>query len=450
MKIFGTDGVRGISNVYPMTAELVLKLGMAAAIIISTKLNRTNRILIGKDTRLSGYLYENALTAGLISMGKEVILVGPMPTPAVAFLTRSMRADMGIMISASHNLYKDNGIKLFDNLGYKISDEDEKAIESLLDKDLDTELVASEKVGRAYRLRESSGRYIEFVKNCFSNNFMLSNLKIVLDCANGAAYKVAPVIFYELGAKEIIEIGNSPNGININDNCGSTSIESVRKKLLESQADVGIAFDGDADRVILIDEKGDIVDGDVILALLATKWKKDNKIKDNKIVSTVMANMAFEKYINEIGLTLIRTQVGDRYVVEELRKSNLNLGGEPSGHLILRDYNTTGDGIIGALEVLSIMGEKGKKLSEVANLFKSFPQILKNIKVKNSNILENLEVKKYIDKLTNDLKNSCRILVRKSGTENLIRVMVESDDFIQVESVSNNIIDYLSKMDYSL
>jgi phosphoglucosamine mutase len=251
-------------------------------------------------------------------------------------------------------------------------------------------------------------------------------------------------------AKEIIEIGNSPNGININDNCGSTSIESVRKKLLESKADVGIAFDGDADRVILIDEKGDIVDGDVILALLATKWKKDNKIKDNKIVSTVMANMAFEKYINEIGLTLIRTQVGDRYVVEELRKSNLNLGGEPSGHLILRDYNTTGDGIIGALEVLSIMGEKGKKLSEVANLFKSFPQILKNIKVKNSNILENLEVKKYIDKLTNDLKNSCRILVRKSGTENLIRVMVESDDFIQVESVSNNIIDYLSKMDYSL
>jgi phosphoglucosamine mutase len=445
-RIFGTDGIRGYANSYPMTAEIALKVGMAAAIHLSKNIKGTNRVLIGKDTRLSGYMFENALVAGLTSMGKDVMVVGPIPTPAVAMLTRSTRTDLGIMISASHNPYFDNGIKLFDKNGYKLSDEDEDAIEKLLTEDLTPYLVKSDSIGRVERLKESYGRYIEFIKSSFPSNQDLTSLKIVVDCANGAAYKIAPIVLYELGA-EVISVGVSPNGLNINENCGSTHIEQLRLKVLETGADVGISFDGDADRVLMVDEKGNIIDGDKIIAIIATKLKQEGKLKQNTVVGTVMANMGFEKYLDSQGIKLLRTSVGDRYVSEGMARYGLNLGGEQSGHVILSDYNTTGDGLLASLFILSYIVEQGESASKCCKLYESMPQVLKNMRYTDSsynNPLENENIKSFISSKQKDFDGKYRILVRKSGTEKLIRVMVEGESSEETNAIAEEIVSYIN------
>lgn len=445
-RIFGTDGIRGYANSYPMTAEIALKVGMAAAIHLSKNIKGTNRVLIGKDTRLSGYMFENALVAGLTSMGKDVMVVGPIPTPAVAMLTRSTRTDLGIMISASHNPYFDNGIKLFDKNGYKLSDEDEDAIEKLLTEDLTPYLVKSDSIGRVERLKESYGRYIEFIKSSFPSNQDLTSLKIVVDCANGAAYKIAPIVLYELGA-EVISVGVSPNGLNINENCGSTHIEQLRLKVLETGADVGISFDGDADRVLMVDEKGNIIDGDKIIAIIATKLKQEGKLKQNTAVGTVMANMGFEKYLDSQGIKLLRTSVGDRYVSEGMARYGLNLGGEQSGHVILSDYNTTGDGLLASLFILSYIVEQGESASKCCKLYESMPQVLKNMRYTDSsynNPLENENIKSFISSKQKDFDGKYRILVRKSGTEKLIRVMVEGESSEETNAIAEEIVSYIN------
>ncbi|MFL1780738.1 Phosphoglucosamine mutase [Candidatus Hepatincolaceae symbiont of Richtersius coronifer] len=443
MKTFGTDGIRGKANEYPMTSEIILQVGMAAALHLGSS-ETTNRVVIGKDTRLSGYMFETALTSGLTSMGKDVLLVGPMPTPAVAMLTKSIRADLGIMISASHNPYYDNGIKLFDKYGYKLSDESEQAIEALLGKDFSPYLVKSSKVGRVERLQESVGRYIEYIKSHFPQDASLSGLKIVVDCANGAAYKVAPTILYELGAI-VIPIGINPNGFNINQQCGSTDIKELRLKVLESEADIGIAFDGDADRLIIIDERGNVIDGDKILAILATHWHKVGKLKNHKVVGTIMANLSFEKYLNSQKIELIRTSVGDRYVSEGMQQHQCNLGGEQSGHVILSDYSTTGDAILAALEVLSIIVISKQSASKVCNLYKAAPQILKNLKYNtDSNPLEDKNIIDFIENQQKKYQQDYRIVVRKSGTEKLIRVMVEGEKHEETSMICDNIIDKIS------
>ena len=446
-KLFGTDGIRGQANSYPMTSELALKVGMAVAIVLDNRKLNTNRVVIGKDTRLSCYMLETALTAGLSSMGKNVLLLGPMPTPAVAMLTRSTRSDLGIMISASHNPYYDNGIKIFDNKGYKLSDDLEEEITHLVNSDLSSYLVKPEKIGKVERLKESTGRYIEFVKNLFDDNFSLLGLKIVVDCANGASYKIAPVVLYELGA-EVIAIGNNPNGLNINQNCGSTHIETLKLKVLDSGADIGVAFDGDADRLIIVDEKGNIIDGDKILAIIATSWKLKNKLNNNAVVGTVMANKGFEDYLTSIGVSLRRSAVGDRYVSEILEKEDLNLGGEQSGHIILPKYNTTGDGLVAFLEVLNYLvnDTKHKKNPSIAfNLYNPAPQCLKNFKYSNENPLDNTSVKKYIDDITKQ-NPDYRILIRKSGTEKLIRVMVEGKSLDGANGLAKEIIDSIDSI----
>ncbi len=445
-RIFGTDGIRGYANSYPMTAEIALKVGMAAAIHLSKNIKGTNRVLIGKDTRLSGYMFENALVAGLTSMGKDVMVVGPIPTPAVAMLTRSTRTDLGIMISASHNPYFDNGIKLFDKNGYKLSDEDEDAIEKLLTEDLTPYLVKSDSIGRVERLKESYGRYIEFIKSSFPSNQDLTSLKIVVDCANGAAYKIAPIVLYELGA-EVISVGVSPNGLNINENCGSTHIEQLRLKVLETGADVGISFDGDADRVLMVDEKGNIIDGDKIIAIIATKLKQEGKLKQNTVVGTVMANMGFEKYLDSQGIKLLRTSVGDRYVSEGMARYGLNLGGEQSGHVILSDYNTTGDGLLASLFILSYIVEQGESASKCCKLYEPMPQVLKNMRYTDSsynNPLENENIKSFISSKQKDFDGKYRILVRKSGTEKLIRVMVEGESSEETNAIAEEIVSYIN------
>lgn len=374
MKIFGTDGIRGLANKYPMTSDLAMKVGMAAALYLGNDKSRTNRVVIGKDTRLSGYMIENSLVSGLTTLGKNVFLLGPMPTPAVAMLTKALRADLGIMVSASHNPYYDNGIKLFDNQGYKMSDEDEKEITKLVGQDLSKHFAKSDSIGRVERLKEGFGRYIEYVKSVFPDNATLSNFKIVLDCANGAAYKIAPLVFYELGA-EVITIGVNPNGLNINDNCGSTHIETLRSEVLRSKADLGIAFDGDADRVIMVDEKGEIIDGDLILAIIATRWQKQGMLVNNKVVSTIMANMGFEEYLKTQKIELVRTAVGDRYVNEALMEEQLSLGGEQSGHIIIPSYSTTGDGILASLEVLVALAQAKQPASVALRLYKNTPRV---------------------------------------------------------------------------
>ena len=439
-KYFGTDGIRGTANKFPMTAEIALKTGMAVGAKFTDGTHK-HRVVIGKDTRLSGYVVEPALTAGFASVGMDVFLVGPVPTPAVSMLTRSIRADIGIMISASHNPYHDNGIKIFTHDGRKLSDELEKEIEALIDGDTTPFLAKSENLGRVKRLDDASNRYIEFVKNSFPKDKSLTDLKIVVDCANGAAYNIAPKIFWELGA-DVIAIGTEPNGFNINEKCGSTHPEALCKKVLEEKADIGIALDGDADRLLVVDEKGNAIDGDQLIALIAEKLHDSGNLKRDTVVITQMSNLALENYLNYIGVSTIRAQVGDRYVLEEMRKNGCNFGGEQSGHIVLSDHSTTGDGLVAALQVLAILCETKKPASEVLKLFTPFPQLLKNVKFDTSkgDPMQNKSLQDFIEEKSQELGNEGRILVRKSGTENLIRVMAEGKDKKQIEKIVEEII----------
>ncbi|MCP4394831.1 MAG: phosphoglucosamine mutase [Alphaproteobacteria bacterium] len=447
-KIFGTDGIRGTANQEPMTAEIAMKVGMAVGKLFTNGDHR-HTVVIGKDTRLSGYLIEPALTAGFISVGMDVVLLGPVPTPAVAALTHRMRADLGVMISASHNSFEDNGIKIFGPDGYKLSDDIEAKIEELICGDINSALTDTTKLGRAIRLDDAQGRYIEYAKYSLPKGMRLDGLKIVIDCANGAAYRVAPTVLWELGA-EIIKIGVNPDGTNINKGCGAVDVDFMREEVVKHGADIGIALDGDADRVIISDEKGNIVDGDQILALIADILEDRGKLKGDGVVSTVMSNMGLEKYLEGKGMHLVRAQVGDRYVVEQMKLGGYNLGGEQSGHIILRDHTTTGDGLAAALQVCAKVVSSGKKTSEVTHLFKPFPQILRNIKLENKSqanaILENEELKNVIADAEEKLENNGRILIRKSGTEPLIRVMTEGQDEKLIKSVTNDIVKTIKEI----
>ena len=437
-KIFGTDGIRGSANSDPMTAEIALRVGMAAGRIFTRGAHR-HSVVIGKDTRLSGYMLEPALAAGFTAMGMDVIFAGPMPTPAVAMLTRSLRADLGVMISASHNPFHDNGIKLFGPDGYKLSDDTEEQIESMIEADMQPDLAGSKDLGRAKRLDDSEGRYIEFVKNTFPKGLRLDGLKIVVDCANGAAYKVAPAALWELGA-DVVTYGVEPDGFNINQYCGSTDTRTMCRMVREHGADIGIAFDGDADRVLVADESGKLLDGDQLMATVAEAWHTAGRLQGGGIVATVMSNLGLEHYIHGLGLTMERTQVGDRYVVEHMRANGFNVGGEQSGHIVLSDYTTTGDGLIAALEVLSAMVQSDRKLSEVGRRFEPLPQILENVRFTGTPPLDNATVIKAVKSAEDRLGNTGRILIRKSGTEPLIRVMAEGEDAALVQGVVSEIV----------
>ena len=439
-KLFGTDGIRGTANLDPMTAETALKLGMAAGTHF-TRGNHRHMVVIGKDTRLSGYLLEPALTAGFIAVGMDVVLLGPLPTPAVAMLTRSLRADLGVMISASHNPYQDNGIKLFGPDGFKLSDEDEIEIEHKMFNGLDSYRVGSDHLGKAKRLDDAVGRYIEYAKSSFPRGLRLDGLKIVVDCANGAAYKVAPTVLWELGA-EVVPVAVNPDGFNINKACGSLHTEALRTQVVAHGAHLGIALDGDADRVVLCDEHGTIIDGDQVMGLIGASWKRSGLLKGNAVVATVMSNMGLEKFLAGQGIDLHRTGVGDRYVLERMRKDGFNVGGEQSGHIILSDHSTTGDGLVAALQALAAIIDSGKAASEVLHLFDPFPQVLKNVRVagKPEDALAQARVKDAIAEGENRLKGSGRVLIRKSGTEPLIRVMAEGEDKPLVESVVDDIV----------
>ena len=436
-KLFGTDGVRGLANSFPMTPEIAMKVGMAAGRLF-TRGDHRHRVVIGKDTRLSGYMIEPALVAGFTAVGMDVFQFGPLPSPAVAMLTRSLRADLGVMISASHNPYHDNGIKLFGPDGNKLSDETEKKIEALMESGLEEGLAEPAKLGRAKRVDDSQARYIEYAKRTFPRNLRLDGMRIVLDCANGAAYKVAPEVLWELGA-EVIKIGVSPNGFNINEDCGSTAPDAMAAKVRETRADFGIALDGDADRVVMADEKGNILDGDQVLALIARSWQKNDKLKGGGVVGTVMSNAGLNHYLQSLGLTLARSAVGDRYVLEEMQKGGFNLGGEQSGHIILSDVSTTGDGLVAALQVLAVLAQDGKPASAAAHLFNPLPQVLENVRFKKGAPLDNEKVKSSIEDARGRLGASGRILVRKSGTEPLIRVMAEGQDEKLVRAVVRQI-----------
>jgi phosphoglucosamine mutase len=442
-KYFGTDGIRGKANNGKLNAELAMRVGMAAGLVFQRGEHR-HRVLIGKDTRLSGYLIENALTAGFLSVGLDVFLVGPLPTPAVAMLTRSMRADLGVMISASHNPYDDNGIKLFGPDGYKLSDEIELEIERLVDSDLSRRLAHSPDVGRAKRIEGAQARYIEFAKRTLPKNLEFDGLRVVIDCANGAAYSVAPEALWELGA-DVISIGVKPDGFNINKECGSTAPEALSKKVREMRADIGIALDGDADRVVIVDEKGHVIDGDQILAVIAESFKEDGRLSKDGIVTTVMANLGLERHLSSVGLSLARTPVGDRYVLEHMRENGFNVGGEPSGHIILSDYTTTGDGFVAALEVLSVVKRQGRPVSEICHRFEPLPQLLRNVRYKTGKPMESPHVQKAIDAGNARLNGSGRLLVRPSGTEPVIRVMAEGDDPVAVEQIVDEIVGALTE-----
>ena len=425
-KYFGTDGIRGEANTFPMTAELALQLGIATGRHFRKTTDKP-RVVIGKDTRRSGYMLENALSAGFNSVGMDVLRLGPVPTPAVGMLTRSMRADLGVMISASHNPFMDNGIKFFGPDGFKLSDEAELAIEEMLDAG-GLKLAASEKIGRATQIDDAGGRYMEFAKTTIPRRTKLDGMKIVVDCANGAAYKVAPEVLWELGA-EVIAIGVKPNGFNINLDCGSTHTEMAAARVLAEGADLGICLDGDADRVMIIDEKGQVADGDQIMGLIAQTWAASGKLTGGTLVSTVMSNLGLERHLESQGLNLLRTSVGDRYVVEAMRAGGFNLGGEQSGHIVMTDYSTTGDGLISALQFLSAMVESGKPASELANVFEPVPQLLQNVRYKNgADPLAQASVKAAISNGENRLAANGRLLIRKSGTEPLVRVMGECED----------------------
>ncbi len=438
-RYFGTDGIRGRANQAPMTAETALKVGMAAGKIFTSGGQR-HRVVIGKDTRLSGYMLEAALMSGFTSVGMDVFLLGPMPTPAVAMLTRSLRADLGVMLSASHNPSHDNGIKLFDPDGYKLSDETERQIETLIDGDARELLADSTRIGRATRVESAQERYIEFAKRTLPKHLRLDGLRIVIDCANGAAYKVAPEALWELGA-EVIKIGVDPNGQNINLNCGSTAPETLIEKVKEVRADIGIALDGDADRVVLVDETGRIVDGDQLMAVIADSWNGAGKLSAGGIVATVMSNLGLERYLSGIGLTLARTPVGDRYVTEHMRKHGFNVGGEQSGHIVLSDFTTTGDGLVSALQVLACVKSTGKTVSQVCNRFEPLPQILKNVRYASGQPLEDKRVLKAIEGAKAKLGSRGRLVIRPSGTEPVIRVMAEGDDESMIKSVVGDIVD---------
>lgn len=438
-RYFGTDGIRGLANRHPMTSEIALKVGMAAGTVFRSGTHR-HRVVIGKDTRLSGYMLEAALMSGFTSVGMDVFLLGPMPTPAVAMLTRSLRADLGVMLSASHNPSNDNGIKLFDPDGYKLSDEMEKQIEDLIDSDSKSMLVEADRIGRATRVESAQERYIEFAKRTMPKQLRLAGLRIVIDCANGAAYKVAPEALWELGA-EVIKIGVEPNGHNINLNCGSTSPNTLVEKVKELRADIGIALDGDADRVVIVDEKGEIVDGDQLMAVIAESWHRTGKLAAGGIVATVMSNLGLERYLRSIGLTLARTPVGDRYVTEHMRKHGFNVGGEQSGHIVLSDFTTTGDGLVSALQILACVVATGKTVSEVCNRFHPLPQILRNVRYANGQPLEDTRVIKAIEGAKAKLGENGRLVIRPSGTEPVIRVMAEGDDEKIVSSIVGDICD---------
>jgi len=437
-KYFGTDGIRGTANRPPMTADIALRVGIAAGSIFTRGAHR-HKVIIGKDTRLSGYMVEPALTAGFISAGMDVVLLGPVPTPAVAMLTRSMRADIGVMISASHNAYQDNGIKIFGPDGYKLSDETELEIEKLMENGINEHLAEPAKLGRALRLEDAGARYIEFAKSTIPRTMHFDGMRVVIDCANGAAYKVAPTVLWELGA-DVITVGVEPDGFNINRECGSTDLTKLSKKVLEVRADIGIALDGDADRVLICDEKGQVVDGDQIMALIGDYWHRTGRLSAKGVVGTIMANLGLERFFHDRGLELLRTQVGDRYVVEKMRSDGYNLGGEQSGHIIMSDYSTTGDGLISALQVLSVLREMNKPVSEALRLFEPAPQLLTNVRYKSGEPLAHKDVKQAISDGEAQLGKKGRVVIRKSGTEPLIRVMAEGEDEALVHAVVGQIV----------
>ena len=435
-KYFGTDGIRGRANSNALTPSVVMRAGMAAGRIFMRGDHR-HRVVIGKDTRLSGYMIENALTAGFTAVGMDVFLFGPLPTPAVAMLTRSLRADIGVMITASHNQYQDNGIKFFGPDGKKLSDAHETAIEALMDNGLEHGLASSQQLGRAKRIDDAQARYIEFAKRTFPSPLTLEGMRIVIDCANGASYKVAPEVLWELGA-EVIKIGVEPDGFNINSECGSTSPAAMQAKVRECRADIGIALDGDADRVVICDEKGRIIDGDQILALLASSWNTMGRLKGGGVVGTVMANAGLDRYLKGLDLKLIRSQVGDRYVLEQMAKGGYNIGGEQSGHIVLSDISPTGDGTIAALQALAVLAKAGKPASEAAHLFEPLPQVLESVRYQKASPLSHARVTECIKDGEKRLNGSGRLLVRKSGTEPVIRVMAEGDDETVVRAVVND------------
>ena len=436
-RLFGTDGIRGTANTDPMTAGTALRLGQAAGLMF-TRGKYRHLVVIGKDTRLSGYMIEPALTAGFIGAGMDVRLVGPLPTPAIAMLTRSMRADLGVMISASHNSYEDNGIKLFGPDGFKLSDEKEAEIEALMDSRLGERLALPEALGRAARIDDAAGRYIEAAKASFPKGLRLDGLKIVVDCANGAAYRVAPTVLWELGAT-VVPIGVSPDGFNINRGCGSTVPEFLCAQIAEHGADVGIALDGDADRLLLADEHGELVDGDQILALIAHSWATGGRLRGQGIVATVMSNLGLERYLAAHDLVMHRTRVGDRYVAERMRETGMNVGGEQSGHVILSDFATTGDGLLAALQVLAVVVERGRSASEVCRMFTPLPQRLKNVRFAGTSPLRNKRVQHAIAAVEAELNGRGRLVIRESGTEPLVRVMAEAED----EALVTRIVDDL-------
>jgi phosphoglucosamine mutase len=441
-RFFGTDGIRGRAN-GKITPELALKVGQAAGLVFRRGDHR-HRVLIGKDTRLSGYMIENALVAGFTSIGMDVMLTGPIPTPGMAMLTRSMRCDIGVMISASHNGFEDNGIKLFGPDGYKLSDDVESAIEDLIAADLSTRLAAPKAIGRAKRIDDAQARYIEFAKRTLPRNLELDGLRIVVDCANGAAYKVAPDALWELGA-EVIRIGTEPDGFNINRDVGSTSPGALQQKVRELRADIGIALDGDADRVMIVDEKGQTIDGDQLMAVIAESWHQEGRLSRPGIVATIMSNLGLERHLCALGLEFHRTAVGDRYVLEHMREHGFNLGGEQSGHIILSDYSTTGDGLIAALQVLAVLRRENRPVSEVCHRFEPLPQVLKNVQTKGGRPLTDDGVASAIEKLRARLGGAGRLVIRPSGTEPVIRVMAEGDDRELVERIVDDVIEVLSK-----
>ncbi|MFO1035374.1 MAG: phosphoglucosamine mutase [Geminicoccaceae bacterium] len=443
-RLFGTDGIRGTANSHPMTAEIALSLGMAAGRIFRRGDHR-HRVVIGKDTRLSGYMLEPALTAGFVASGMNVMLVGPMPTPAVAFLTRSLRADLGVMISASHNPYEDNGIKLFGPDGYKLSDALELEIEAAMASGDGEGRAAAHDLGRAQRIDDARGRYMENLKASFPKGLTLDGLKLVVDAANGAAYHLAGDLFWELGA-EVVRVGTSPNGFNINAECGSTYPQYLRERVLAEKADLGIALDGDADRVVLVDEKGNVVDGDQVLALIASSWHADGRVRGGAVVATLMSNLGLETFLKGLGLPLRRTKVGDRYVVEQMRAEGCNVGGEQSGHVILSDFATTGDGLLAALQVLAVLRQREQPVSEVARPFTPLPQRLKNVRMQKKLDLTTPAVASLLERQSARLAGTGRLLVRPSGTEPVVRVMVEAQDEALLTDVLESVSDEIARL----
>ena len=434
-KFFGTDGIRGVANNFPITPDFILKIGMAVGVKFASTQHKS-KVVIGKDTRLSGYMIEQALTSGLVAVGLDVFLVGPVPTPAVAMLTKSLRADAGIMISASHNPYQDNGIKIFHHNGSKLTDQTEHEIEQLILQDLNSHLASPANLGKVKR--------IEFVKGSFSQKYSLSGLKIIIDCANGACYNIAPTVLRELGAT-VLEIGTQPDGFNINHNCGSTKPQALQEKVLTEKADIGIALDGDADRLLIIDDLGNIIDGDKLIAIIAEKLHNEGKLKQDTVAITQMSNLALEDYLNYIGINTVRTNIGDRYVLEAMQKYGYNFGGEQSGHLILSNYSTTGDGLLASLQVLASLIASKQKMHQLANIFTPNPQVLKNITLSSKqNPLSQEEVQNFIHLKQQKLGNQGRILVRKSGTENLMRIMVEGKKLAEIQEIADEIAQKLT------